>query len=327
MREPRFVVFGGGTGLSSLLVGLKRFSDEITAIVTMADDGGGSGKLRREKGILPPGDVRSCLVSLANTEPALEKLLNYRYDEGPLDGQNFGNLLIAALVDIYGNFEEAIKRLSQILKITGQVLPMTVEDVQLLAEFSDGTEKIGEASIPKYAFQNQTKIEKIHLIPEGAKGNRDCVESIRKADILVIGPGSLYTSLIPTILVQDIVREILDSKVPLVYIANIMTQKGETVDMTLLDHIQALEEHGLKNRITHLLLNTTEISKEAQDFYRKECSIQMVKYDENILEKIREKKIQIEEGDFLDERKGQVRHNGLMLSQRLLRISDELETL
>lgn len=324
MEDARFVVLGGGTGLSTLLTGLKRFTDEITAIVTMADDGGGSGQLRREKGILPPGDVRSCLVALANTEPLLESLLQYRYTEGHLNGQNFGNLLIAALIDIYGSFEEAIKRLSQVLNITGSVLPVTTDEIKLEAIFSNGKRIMGESLIPQYARKNKCRIERMRVVPHTARANQDCISAIEKSDVIILGPGSLYTSIIPNLQLQGIRQAILSSPSPLIYISNIMTQKGETDGYNLLEHIEALEEHGLRGRIQHIVLNTKEIDSKLVDLYKEKENVEPVYFDENILRIINEKGIQVEKGDFLLEGIDSIRHNALLLSQRLLTMSDKL---
>lgn len=324
MEDARFVVIGGGTGISTMLVGLKRFTEEITAIVTMADDGGGSGKLRREKGILPPGDIRACLVALANTEPLLENLLKYRYTEGDLKGQNLGNLLIAALIDIYGSFEEAIKKLSQVLKITGTVLPVTTEDIFLQAKLSNGEIIRGESYIPQYASKKNLRIEEMNIVPKETKVNQDCIKAIDKADVLVIGPGSLYTSLIPNLKIQGLLEAIQKSKTPLIYIANIMTQVGETEDYNLLDHIEALEKHGLKDRIQYVVVNTTKIDQRLMDKYYDKSKVKPVFFDKKMFEKIEDKGIKVEIGDFLQENHSSIRHNGLLLSQRLLKLSDIL---
>lgn len=327
MQEARFVTIGGGTGLSTLLFGLKRFTDEITAIVTMADDGGGSGRLRRETGILPPGDIRACLVALANTEPALENLLQYRYTVGDLKGQNFGNLLIASLVDIYGSFEEAVNKLSQVLKITGRVLPVTVDDINLEALMSNGAKVLGESAIPDYAHDNQVKIENLSVIPSDARVNQECIKAIEKADIIVLGPGSLYTSLIPNLRVKGLVEAIQASSAPLIYVSNIMTQKGETEDYGILDHLEALEAHGLKGRIQYIVVNTAPIDPKLLEKYQGKNASKPLEFNEEILARLQEKGIQVETGEFLQESQDIIRHSGLLLAQRLYRISDSFRGL
>ena len=196
------VAIGGGTGLSILLRGLKEVSTNITAVVTVADDGGGSGVLREDLGMLPPGDVRNCILALANKEPILQDLFHYRFEEGRLKGQNFGNLMIAAMVGISESFEEAIKKISDIFAITGEVFPMSEEDIVLYAQLSDGTTVVGESNIPHEVVKRGTPIEKIWIEPKDAKTYGVVIERIKSADMIVLGPGSLYTSIIPNLLVQ-----------------------------------------------------------------------------------------------------------------------------
>lgn len=327
MQEARFVVIGGGTGQSALLSGLKRFTDEITAIVTMADDGGGSGKLRREKGILPPGDIRACLVALANTEPLLENLLKYRYKDGILEGQNFGNLLIAALIEIYGSFEEAVNMLSQVLKVTGRVLPVTVDDIHLEALMSDGQTIRGESYIPHYAHDHKVRIESLFISPRKARVNQNCIRAIQKADVLVLGPGSLYTSLIPNLRIGGLLEAIEMSQAPLIYISNIMTQLGETEDFSLIDHLDALERHGLKDRIQYMIVNTASIDPILLEKYQSQDQSKPILVNEEIIKKIEARGIKVETGDFLQDSQNTIRHNGLLLSQRLLRMSDSFRGL
>lgn len=318
LANPRFVVLGGGHGLSVLLKGLKRFTEDITAVVSVADDGGGSGRLRREMGILPPGDIRNCLVALANTEPSMELLLQYRYGEGVLKGQNFGNLLIAALYEIYGDFEEALWQLSNVLRITGKVLPVTVDDVRLVGYFSNGESIMGESNIPKYARENHVEIVKIALQEEDVHANEDCLEAIEEAQVIVLGPGSLYTSIIPNLIVPGVAEAIQQSSAKLVYIANVTTQFGETHNMNVLDHIEALERHGLSGRIDEVIVNTTP-SKISRDDGE---NVQLL-MSEDEEDQIREKGISIEKGDFIYDEGDQVTHDGLTVSQKLFALSDE----
>ena len=203
-REPKIVAIGGGHGLSAMLRGLKNHSRNITAIVTVADDGGGSGMLREDLGILPPGDIRNCIMALANTEPTMAELLQYRFSEGSLAGQSFGNLFLAAMNGISGSFEEAVHRMGEVLAITGRVLPVTNENVHLEAEFENGSRCLGESKIFYAKKVNDCRIRQVRLVPEHPKALSASLEAIREADLIIMGPGSLYTSIIPNFLVDGI---------------------------------------------------------------------------------------------------------------------------
>lgn len=324
LRDPAFAVIGGGTGLSIFLKGLKRFSDEITAIVTVADNGGGSGRLREEIGILPPGDIRNCLVALANTEPAMEALLLYRYKTGDLAGQNVGNLLIAALCDIYGDFGQAVEVMSSVLNITGRVLPVTTEDIQLKAWFEDGSSLVGEASIPAHACDHDLLISRMDLVPSRPPANPGCLQALDEADIIVLGPGSLYTSIIPNLLVKGIGEAIRGSQAEVYYVANIMTQRGETQGMSVLDHIRVLEDYGLEGVIDGVVVNETPISSDLAKTYWDRAQARQLLIGKEEEEVLSSEGISIVKGDFLDQSSGRVRHDGLLLSQRMLTIADRI---
>ncbi|SFS32355.1 gluconeogenesis factor YvcK family protein [Marininema halotolerans] len=237
---PRLVVIGGGTGLSVLLRGLKRFPLDLTAIVTVADDGGSSGRLRSEMQMPPPGDVRNVLVALADVEPLLEKVLQYRFSNGDgLAGHNLGNLIIAALKDITGDFNHGIQELSRVLAIRGRVLPSTGQTITLKAEMSDGSLVEGESRIPRVGC----RIERVFIDPEDAKPVDEAMEAISEADGIVIGPGSLYTSLLPNLLVKGMADAIRASSAKKIYICNVMTQAGETDGYTASDHVEAIYRH------------------------------------------------------------------------------------
>lgn len=242
--EPAIVAIGGGTGLSNMLRGLKKHTNNITAIVTMADDGGGSGVLRNEFGMPPPGDVRNCLRALANTEPTMEQILDYRFSEGALKGQNLGNLMLAALNDISGSFYGAVRRLSEVLAITGRVLPVTTEDVRLVASFDDGTEVLGESKISSFKKSGDRRISRVRLLPENPAALRESVKAIEDADLILLGPGSLYTSIIPNILTDGIARAIAESDALRIYVLNVATEDGETENYTASDHVRALFGHS-----------------------------------------------------------------------------------
>ena len=277
-KGPRIVAIGGGTGLSTMLRGLKRHTDNLTAIVTVADDGGGSGVLRQELGMLPPGDVRNCLEALANVEPVMSELLHYRFTEGSLKGQSFGNLFLAALNGITGSFDQALSRMSQVLAITGTVLPVTTCDVQLEAELENGARVLGESKIFYCKKRENCRVQRVRLLPEHPKALPEAVKAIRDADMIVLGPGSLYTSVIPNLLVDGITEAILESDALKIYVGNVMTQEGETEGYTNADHIRAIFEHSAKGLFSLCLVNSASISPEIQERYAEEGA-EPLRYD------------------------------------------------
>jgi uncharacterized cofD-like protein len=282
MRGPRIVVIGGGTGLSVLLRGLKSYTANITAVVTVSDDGGGSGVLRTDLGILPPGDIRNCILALADTEPVMEQLLEYRFKKGRLSGQNFGNLFIAAMNGISGNFEEAVKRISQVLAVTGQVLPLTLEDIVLYGQLRNGVVVKGESSIPEQALEHDSPIERVFLKPECPEPLPEVLEAIENADAIVLGPGSLYTSIIPNLLACGMVDGIYRSKALKIYVCNIMTQPGETDGYTVSDHIKAMEDHGGKKILDMVIVNNGSIDREYLQRYQADGSRPVIIDNEKI---------------------------------------------
>lgn len=269
-REPRIAAIGGGHGLSAMLRGLKRYTKHITAIVTVADDGGGSGMLREDLGMLPPGDIRNCIMALANTEPTMERLLNYRFTEGSLSGQSFGNLFLAAMNGISGSFDEAVQRMGEVLAITGSVLPVTNQNVYLEAEFDNGSRTLGESKIFYAKKINDCRIRQVRLVPELPQALQDSIDAIRQADIIVIGPGSLYTSIIPNFLVDGISEAIRSSGAVREYILNIMTQDGETDGYTGEDHVRALLEHAGGDVIDVCIANNAPVPEKWLAPYRQE---------------------------------------------------------
>ena len=244
-RGPRIVVIGGGHGLSTLLRGLKQYTRNLTAVVTVADDGGSSGRLRESFGILPPGDIRNCLAALSNDEQMLTQLFQYRFSsQGELEGHSFGNLFLTALAEITGSFESAIAESGKVLSVSGRVLPSTLHDVKLVADMQIPNVPIqirvqGESRIPKMAG----RVRRIWLEPSDAPAYPPVIKAILNADMIVIGPGSLYTSLLPNLLVQDLLGAIQASRAVKVYVCNIATQSGETDTYSCYDHVQSLEEH------------------------------------------------------------------------------------
>jgi uncharacterized cofD-like protein len=242
--EPETVAIGGGNGLATLLRGLKRHTSKLTAVVTMADDGGGSGVLRDELGMPPPGDVRNCLQALANAEPTMQQLLGYRFTEGTMRGQSLGNLFLAALTDISGSFYRAVLRLSEVLALTGRVLPVTAEDVRLTAFFEDGTQILGESNIRAFKKTSVSRIERIKILPEAPPALPEALRAIERADLIILGPGSLYTSIIPNILTGGVPEAIMAADAVKLYILNIATENGETGGFSAADHIRENFRHA-----------------------------------------------------------------------------------
>jgi uncharacterized cofD-like protein len=238
-RGPRIVAIGGGTGLSTLLRGLKAYSSNLTAIVTVADDGGSSGRLRDAIGLPPMGDIRNCLAALSDSEATMTRLLQYRFPEamrpGGLGGHALGNLLIAALSDLEGDFEEGVRRMNQVLAVRGQVVPAAPVPLTLHAELTDGTRLVGQSAIAR-----ARGIRRVWIVPGDVHATRDAVEAIMAADVIVLGPGSLFTSLLPNLLVAEIREAVRAARAHVVYVANVATQVGETEGFTLADHLQAI---------------------------------------------------------------------------------------
>ncbi|QEK11584.1 YvcK family protein [Crassaminicella thermophila] len=318
-KGPKVVVIGGGTGLSVLLRGLKNFTSNITAIVTVADDGGGSGILREDLGMLPPGDIRNCILALANTEPIMENLLQYRFEEGQLKGQSFGNLLIAAMNGISGNFEEAIKKINDVLAVTGKVLPVTLEDITLYAKLKNGKIIKGESKIPKKVKEFKSRIEKVFIKPRGVKPLDDAVEEIYNADVIILGPGSLYTSIIPNLLVEDIAKAIRESSASKVYVTNVMTQPGETDEYGVWDHVKEIINYLNGPVIDYVFVNNEKIPVETLKKYASDGAvpIRLTKKDKEILYK---NHIRVVEGPFVDIKKQYIRHDANKLSEMITKL-------
>lgn len=268
--DPRIVVIGGGHGLSTMLRGLKYYTKNITAIVSVADDGGGSGMLRADLGMLPPGDIRNCILALANMEPTMEKLLDYRFPEGQLAGQSFGNLFLAALNGISGTFDEAVRRMGEVLAIVGQVLPVTNDNVYLEAEFENGSTVLGESKIFQAKKENDCRIRKVRLVPEHPRALPEVLAAIEQADMVVLGPGSLYTSIIPNLLVDGVVDAIARTRAVRVLVLNIMTQDGETEGYTAADHVRAILAHGTPGMLDVCVGNCAAIPDQVAAAYSKE---------------------------------------------------------
>jgi uncharacterized cofD-like protein len=262
--RPRVVVIGGGTGLSVMLRGLKEKPIDITAIVTVADDGGSSGILRSELEMVPPGDIRNVLTALADVEPLLGKMLEYRFQKGQgLAGHSLGNLILAAMCDITGDFVTGVRELSRVFAVRGRVLPAANHAIVLKAEMTDGTIIEGESKIPKAG----KVIKRVFIEPPDVSPLPEAIEALQQADAILVGPGSLYTSILPNLLVPEIARTIVQSKALKMFICNVMTQPGETDGYTVSDHIKALHDHVGQNLFDYVIVNNGEIPPQVQDRY------------------------------------------------------------
>ncbi|ERL25469.1 gluconeogenesis factor YvcK family protein [Mitsuokella sp. oral taxon 131] len=272
-KGPSIVVVGGGHGLSVLLRGIKRATSNVSAVVTVADDGGSSGRLREDFGMIPPGDLRNCLVALADTEPLMEKLFQYRFKgESELAGHSFGNLFIAAMAEVTGDVERALRESSKVLAVRGEVLPASKEYVRLDAIMADGTVVEGESHIPEV----KKRIRRVRLFPPHVKPVQAALDALENADAIVLGPGSLYTSIMPNLLVDGVADAIRRSKALKIYICNVMTQPGETDGYTASMHAKAIIDHGGKGIIDFMLVNSAPISKEMKAYYAKEGAAPVV---------------------------------------------------
>ena len=313
-RGPKIVVVGGGTGLSTLLRGLKDYSSNITAIVTVADDGGSSGRLRREIGVLPPGDIRNCIAALADEEELLTELFQYRFEAGDgLSGHSFGNLFLTAMSKITGDLEQAVIASSKVLAIGGKVLPSTLSDVSLWAEMEDGRLIEGESNIP----EAKGKIKSFGCIPANPPGLPAAVTAIEEAEYIIIGPGSLYTSIIPNLLVPDIRNAIANAKVPRIYVCNIMTQPGETEGYSVADHIREIDRISRKKLFDAVLVHRKPPTAASLQRYALENS-HPVYLDRQEITKLNRRIVMANVMDE-DPIRGHVRHSSSQLARVLLR--------
>ena len=315
-RGPKIVAIGGGTGLSTMLRGLKKYTRNLTAIVTVADNGGGSGMLRQDLGMPPPGDIRHCMEALANTEPIMEKLLTYRFTEGVLAGQSFGNLILAALNGITGSFETAVAEMSHVLAITGRVVPVTSADVQLEAVFENGARVTGESQIAAFKREQDCRIHHVALIPDHPRATPAALEAIGEADLILLGPGSLYTSVIPNLLVEGVAQAVARADAPKIYICNIMTQDGETEGYTAADHLEALLVHGAPGLLDLCLANTAPLRPGLLEKYREEDAAPLAVDRERIAKlglELVERPVASQGGDY-------ARHDPDLLAQAILEV-------
>ena len=314
---PKIVAIGGGTGLSTLLRGLKTITSRITAVVTVADDGGNSGQLREELGSLPPGDIRNCLSALSRVEPAMEQLLQHRFKEGALAGQCMGNLLLVAMDQLCGGFLQGVKQMSNVLAVVGRVLPVSLDNIHLCAELEDGTVLRGESTIGLCQKNGAARIRRVWLDPTDCRPVSEVLSAIREADIIVMGPGSLYTSLLPNLLVPGVADAIREAQGTRIVVGNVMTQPGETEGYTGRDHLQALYDHCGAGIVDVVLLNqNTVMPVDVRNRYREDRSVP-VAYDADA---IRSMGVRVVERDLLDISSGQVRHHPAAVAQAILDI-------
>lgn len=308
--DKNIVVLGGGTGQSVLLRGLKRFPFNITAVVSVSDDGKSSGKIRQELNVPAVGDIRSVLISLSETEDVVEKMINYRFkSNGDLDGHSLGNLLLAGLTDIYGNLSNAVLQISKILNLKGEVLPLTDDNVVLMGKMSDGSVIEGEHNITL----SDKKIEKIYY-KVNPKVNKSVIKRIKDADAIILSMGSVYTSIIPHLLCKEIIKAIDSSDAKIMYVCNVMTQPGETDEFTASDHINLLNSYLGKRKIDTVITNSKKVSKKTQKIYETLEQKDLVKIDsKNInIEHINKPLIKIEND--------KIRHDNMKLALEIMNI-------
>lgn len=314
-KKKEIVIVGGGTGLSTLLRGLKKFDVELTAIVTVADDGGSSGRLRDDYHIPPPGDVRNVIAALSEVEPLVEEMFQYRFKgkgKEHLDGHSLGNLMLTALTEITGDFSHAIREMSRVLNVHGRVLPAANQRLTLFAELDDGRIVEGESKIPTY----QRQIKRVFCKPESARAVPEAISAIENADMIVIGPGSLYTSIIPNLLVEDIRKAIVQASGKKVYICNLMTQNGETSHYTASDHVQAIYEHAKVPFLEAILINNdADVPQDVQRAYEEE-EAEPVQFDVVQLEEMGLHVVKREIANVSN--KGTVRHQATKVAEWLV---------
>ena len=304
----KVVTIGGGTGLSVLLRGLKKYPLEITAVVTVADDGGSSGKIRSDMNIPSPGDIRNVIAALSDVEPYLEKMFQYRFDSGEVKGHPVGNLMIAAMTDIHGDFSTAVKVMSRILNVRGTVLPTTNDIATLNAVLSDGEIIRGESSITKAGGV----IDHVYITPSRVKPNEDVLKAIEEADYIIMGPGSLYTSIIPNLVISNVSEKMRESNAKKIYVCNVMTQHGETDNYSVCDHIVAINKHVEENIFDLVIANSREFDDSILSKYHKEKQ-EPVKIDHEKIEALGIKLIKNNDVGIVDN--NTIRHNADKVSE------------
>lgn len=309
-EHPRVVVIGGGTGMPVLLRGLKNLPVHLTALVTVADDGGSTGKIRKDMSIPAPGDIRNVIAALSDAEPILLDLFQHRFATGNgLSGHSMGNLLLAAMTSVTGDFYTGIKEISRVLNVKGDIFPISNENLTLHARMEDGTIVSGESNIP---LANQ-KIERVFLSPENIQPMSHAVEAIKKAELIVISPGSLYTSILPNLIIPGIGSALKHTLGKVVYVCNIMTQKGETTGYTAADHVKAIFDHIGRETVDSVIVHSEPVDESLLEIYAKEGSEPVI----NDMERLQAMSIEVVKGDIIDHSQTAVRHDTKKLSSLL----------
>lgn len=315
MHGLKIAAIGGGTGLSTMLKGLKLYTNAISAIVTVADDGGSSGVLRADYGMLPPGDIRNCVSALSDVDPLAAEMLNYRFKSGTLAGHSLGNIMIAALNEMSGSFEEAVEKLNRIMGVVGTVYPVTNENIILNAVLKNGNIIHGESHIGSHRCGKGVGIDRVFIEPKNPKALEQAIEAIENADVIVLGPGSLYTSIIPNLLVDGVVDAIKNSTAIKIYVCNIMTQPGETEGYTASDHLRAIEKHSYRGIADVMVVNSESIPEELKERYANEYAQEVVVDSEKITDRTA-----LVYGKLFLVRDSRVRHNFSRLARTIISI-------
>ena len=319
LMGPKIVAIGGGTGLSTMLRGLKELTANITAIVAVTDDGGSSGYLRHDRSMPPPGDIRNCIMALANTEPFMEQLMGYRFEGGAFGGHSFGNLLLAALNDICPTFDQAVERMHDVLAVTGRVMPVTTSDVYLEAEFENGKKVLGESKIFNFKKEQNCRVKCVRLVPQNPPALPNALKAIQEAEYIVIGPGSLYTSIIPNLLVDGVVDAIMKSDALKVYVCNVMTQEGESEGYTAYDHARAILTHSNDKLFQYCLVNSEPVPPSISERYKLERAA-CIETDASVFEG---SGIEVIARPMFGKHSNYARHDQRRLAYELLRLMEE----
>lgn len=331
MRNKRIVTIGGGTGSFVVLSGLKRYPVDISAIVSMADDGGSTGILRDELGVLPPGDARQCLIALSGSSETVRALMSYRFENGGLKGHNFGNLFLSALEKISGSFGAGIEEASAILNVKGTVIPVTQDSIRLSMTLGDGTTLKGENEIYTSTTIQSAGVKKIFLEPEGARAHPKATNAIKQADIVVIGPGTHYSSIIPNLLVKDVARAVRETKAKVVYICNLVNKEGQTEGFTLDDYVRSIESYIGKGRIDLVIFNIQRPPKKLIEKYKNKKEL-LVTFDGRkekrtyrVIEApiLNKRAITYSKADVIAAQRSFIRHDGAKIAKILLMLTEQ----